>query len=195
MEIVTVPHLTLRQSAKEVKQFDKKFFKFLRQLSQTLHQQKEPQGVGLAAPQVAKTWRTFVAVIEAKKNQDVFFINPRLLNHSKETTLTLANGEELFEGCLSIPKIYGPVPRYSWVEVEYLTPDFTQKDAAGNPVLKKITEKFTDFDAKVIQHENDHLDGILFTDYSKKLHLPIFIDQKNSWVEIENREEILNYLG
>ena len=75
MEIITVPNPVLRQKAKEVSQFDKKFFQFLRELATTLHQQHEPEGVGLAAPQVNKSWQVFVAVIAAHGNKDVFFIN------------------------------------------------------------------------------------------------------------------------
>lgn len=198
MKIITAPHPTLRQKAKEVTVFDKKFFDFLRDLAQTLIEKEEPRGVGLAAPQVNKSWRVFAAVLGAK-NQDSdkprleFFINPKLTRLSEEKILGLSDGSERFEGCLSIPLLYGPVPRHQWLEIEYQS--LTDRDLRkSRPQIVSKSARFSDFDARVIQHEFDHIEGILFTDHILKNDLPVYIDQDGAWVEVKNKKEILNLL-
>jgi peptide deformylase len=191
MQIITVPHQTLRQEAKTVKKFDKKFFKFLKNLGKTLVEKEAPKGVGLAAPQVAKSIRVFAAIVG--KDQNVkFFVNPIFRKHSKKTILGLKNGEDRFEGCLSIPKLYGPVPRWEWVEIEYLTPSDKEKDEFGNPKMIKKVEKYEDFDARVLQHEYDHLDGILFTDRIKDANTSLYVEENGEWVEVKNRDEVID---
>lgn len=197
MKIITAPHPTLRQIAKEVTVFDKKFFKFLEELADTLIKKEQPKGVGLAAPQVNKSIRVFAAIL-GEKNQDSekpvveFFINPKITKHSEKKILGKADGSERFEGCLSVPIFYGPVPRYEWVEVEYQS--LTTLDLK-NPSQAKIKKnRFGDFDARVIQHEYDHLQGILFTDHILKNNLPAYIDEDGKWVEISNKKEILSLL-
>ena len=197
MKIITAPHPTLRQKAKELTVFDKKFFKFLRDLGDTLIKKENPKGVGLAAPQVNKSVRVFAAVL-GEKNQESdkpvieFFINPKIVKHSEETLLGLADGSERFEGCLSIPLLYGPVPRYKWIEMEYQSLEYSDLKKQNPPKTKKA--KFSDFDARVIQHEYDHLEGILFTDHILKNNLPVYIDEGDQWVEVKNKKEILNLL-
>jgi len=195
MKIITAPHPTLRLKAQEVKTFDRKFWQFLQDLEDTLVTQEAPKGVGLAAPQVNKSWQVFVAILAAKDNKSTFFINPRITAHSKDKILGLSNGEERFEGCLSVPKIYGPVPRYTWVEVEYLTFNPAKSKSGKILPLRKKKEKFTDFDARVIQHEYDHLNGVLFFDHSQKEALPLFVEKGDAWAEIENRAEVLAFFG
>lgn len=190
MKIITAPHPVLRQQAQEVTVFDKKFFQFLKDLEKTLLTEKEPQGVGLAAPQVNKSWQIFAAILSAKKQQTTFFVNPKITAHSAEKILGLMNGDERFEGCLSVPKIYGPIPRYNWIEIEYLTPDWKNLNSDKTVKVVKKTEKFTDFDARIIQHEYDHLKGILFLDHSQRENLPIFTEGDDSWLEIKNRDEV-----
>ncbi len=197
MKIITAPHPTLRQIAKEVTVFDKKFFKFLEDLAQTLIKKEHPKGVGLAAPQVNKSVRVFAAIL-GEKNQDSkkpvveFFINPKITKNSTNKILGAADGSERFEGCLSIPLLYGPVPRYEWVEIEYLSLNTLDLKKQTQPSLKKAL--FKDFDARVIQHEYDHLNGILFTDLILKNKLPVYIDEDGQWVEIKNKKEILSLL-
>lgn len=200
MKIITAPHQTLRQQAKEVSVFDKKFLRFLADLADTLLKKEKPSGVGLAAPQVNKSLRVFAAVL-GEKNQASskpsieFFINPKIIKHSEDKIMGLADGSERFEGCLSIPLLYGPVPRFSWVEVEYQS--LTDKDLLKNknsaiPVKKKV--KLEDFDARIFQHEFDHLNGILFTDRILANKLPIYVDEDGQWVEVKNSAEILGLL-
>ena len=198
MKIITAPHSTLRQKAKDITVFDKKFFVFLHQLADTLIKKEQPSGVGLAAPQVNKSIRVFAAILgtanqASQKPVIEFFINPVITKSSDKKILGLANGEDRFEGCLSVPLLYGPVPRYEWIEVEYQS--ITDQD-----VLNKVTElkhkkvRFQDFDARVIQHEYDHLEGILFTDHILKNNLSVYIEKNEKWVEVENKIEILSLL-
>lgn len=200
MKIISAPHPTLRQKAKEVEVFDKKFFIFLEKLADTLLKKEKPSGVGLAAPQVDKSLKVFAAVLgeanqESKKPRVEFFINPKITKHSQEKILGLIDGSERFEGCLSVPMLYGPVPRFTWVEVEYQS--LTQADLLRDKAQAKITKKrarFENFDARVIQHEYDHLEGILFTDHILQNKLPIYIEENGEWVEIKNSKSILELL-
>jgi len=105
-------------------------------------------GVGLAAPQVGAPLRIFIANIE---NKIFVFINPEVKN--------LSNNKIPFEeGCLSVPKIWGPVVRSKKLTVKAL-------DENGKPF--KIRAK--GLLARVIQHEMDHLNGALFIDKAEKL--------------------------
>ncbi len=110
-------------------------------------------GIGLAAPQVGKAIRLFI--IDASpleedepelKDFKRTFINPKITETSEEKT----RGEE---GCLSIPEIREDVARHTSLTIEYLDENFEKK-----------TEKLEGMAAVIIQHEYDHLDGILFTD-------------------------------
>jgi peptide deformylase len=203
MKVITAPHPTLRKVANPVTKFDKRLVKFVERLKKQLLLEKEPEGVGLAAPQVNKSWQIFILRhlgqnLDNQENQDqekekkpnnqldqlTAFINPKIIAHS--TKKTLLKGAKDFEGCLSIPKIYGPVPRWDWVEVEYQT--LNQKGE-----MEKRTEKYHDFLARVIQHEYDHLQGILFTDYLLDINLPAYIIENNQWVELEDREILASF--
>lgn len=110
----------------------------------------EKYGVGLAAPQVGKNIRLFLSEIEdtgkgGEKKIGVF-INP-------EIDISDFTQEIDAEGCLSIPKVWGKVARYKRIKVVYF-----------NREGERVVEKFDDFIARLIQHEADHLDGVLFTD-------------------------------
>lgn len=111
-------------------------------------------GVGIAAPQLNVSKRMFAVHIPGAEAEDEPFslvlINPRILSHSAKKTV-LEDGE----GCLSVDEVYeGYVPRYKRITLEYY-------DLNGN----KHKKRFKDFPAIVIQHELDHLNGILFYDH------------------------------
>ena len=114
---------------------------------------KEANGVGIAAPQVARSYRLFIMASRpslryphAPQMQPKAIINPRILSHSDRVVKD-------WEGCLSVPNIRGLVPRYREIEVEYTEINGEKKQ-----------EVLTDFIARIFQHELDHLDGILFID-------------------------------
>lgn len=122
---------------KEIKQL-------IKDMIDTMH---EANGVGLAAPQVARTERVCIAVIGGKITP---LINPVISAKSKETGLDQ-------EGCLSLPNVWLDIPRSVEITLTYL-------DLKG----KKQARKLKNFDARVVQHEVDHLEGILIVDYATK---------------------------
>ena len=187
MKIVTVPHPALRKEAKEVTTYDKKIQQVVKNLGQTLLTGSE-RGVGLSSPQIDTQWRIYVtkkvfalpkdasaAEKKAVQKDVAVFINPRITKTSKKHDLGKDETGTPLEGCLSIPGIYGPVPRFEWVEIEFERPE--------NDTL--VSDKLTlhDFSARLAQHEIDHLDGILFTDYTLEYNLPLY--QENEQDELE----------
>lgn len=166
MKIITIPHPTLRQKAQPVTVVDKKLKQFISELEETLLATTKPKGVGLAAPQVDRLRRIFALNLDRNGKAIRSVINPVITSHSEEVTLGPDPEEPYLEGCLSIPGIYGPVPRWQWVELEF--------QVIEDDRLVSKSEQFDDFAARVVQHEFDHLDGILFIDHSMKYNLPLY---------------------
>lgn len=186
MKIITVPHPTLRSVATPITTVDKKLVSFIKELEETLLDTHNPKGVGLAGPQVDKLKRIF-AINMAENNSDLrSLINPVIVKHSKKVTFGPYEEEPYLEGCLSIPGIYGPVPRWQTVTVEY--------DIIEDEKLVKVSEEFDDYAARVIQHELDHLDGILFTDYSLKHDLPVYKEKRGKKKMEELDKSLLQYV-
>jgi len=150
MQIITVPNPVLTQKAEKVTKFDNKLTNLIKNLKQALNTSTTP-GAGLACPQIGISKRIFVAKkfftdpTGKETSVDIIFINPEIISKSKNTNI-------MYEGCLSIPNTYGKVERAEKVTIKY-------QDENGE--YKKI--KAEGFFSTVIQHENDHLDGILFT--------------------------------
>jgi peptide deformylase len=122
----------------------------------------EYHGVGLAGPQVHEAVRIFVASLDAhdgETTEPLAIINP-------EITLVGSDIVEDWEGCLSIPDIRGRVPRPREIKVRAL-------DRAG----ERIELRAHDFPARIIQHETDHLDGILFFDRMASFESLTFLDE------------------
>ena len=121
----------------------------------------EYEGVGLAAPQVHEGIRIFVAGIEGDEGrmQVLPFVNPVVTPASEQTA-------DDWEGCLSIPDIRGRVPRFQAVRVAAL-------DRKGKPFELELEG----FAARVIQHEADHLDGVLFLDRMTGLESLTFLEE------------------
>lgn len=143
----------LREKAKPVKQMDDKFKALVRDMIYTMYQR---DGVGLAANQVGSTQRVFVIDMDWSKEDSepdpVVLINP---------VIESGEGEyEMEEGCISLPGIYAKVKRFNRIRYSYT-------DLDG----KQHSEEAEGYKAVVIQHENDHLNGILFTDRIGKLSL------------------------
>ncbi len=142
----------LRQKAKEVAQKEiggKKIKDILRRMEEILAESKE--GVALAAPQIGEPLQIFIA---KKLTPDVgfnVFINPQIKNFSKKKQIVP-------EGCLSVEGVYGAIKRAEKLTVEAY-------DEKG----KKFTRGASGLLAQIIQHEMDHLNGILFVDKAIKL--------------------------
>lgn len=169
--LTIVPNEILRLVCKPIV-WDKKTLETVTALQDTVMAQTNPQGVGLSAPQIGKNARLFVTWLSADPEADPtvsdlkVYGNPVLTAHSSDVTFGPDPDDPILEGCLSIPKIYGPVPRYEWIEIAFETME------DGKKVTKE--ERAEGFLARVIQHEFDHLEGKLFTDYSLKYDLPVY---------------------
>lgn len=164
MKIVHAPHPVLTIHAKPVAKIDGKVRTLVKGMTITLIAQKDPEGVGLAAPQVGVCIRLFI-IKKNKKAPLKVFINPIILKRAdiivpaNSTTPSLTELDQRdteeptkLEGCLSIPRIWGKVTRTKKLTLEYSTLD-----------AKTYTKDFSGFEATIIEHEMDHLDGILFT--------------------------------
>lgn len=144
MHIVQYPHPTLRHKSKPIKRVDAELRTALRQMFDLMY---AAGGVGLAANQVDLPLRMFVVNLEGRPDQgeELVFLNP---------VIRLPKGaEESEEGCLSLPDLYGPVVRPKQVT-------FSAYNLSGELVEARADGML----ARVVQHELDHLDGILFTD-------------------------------
>jgi len=160
MKIVLVPNRVLTSASLPIESIMPKFQKLIVDMIDTLNKQKNPEGVGLAAPQVGVSARLFI-IKPGKKSAITVCINPKYVQdpktniapiEAKKTAKKKKEEHSRLEGCLSIPKIWGSVDRQETVELVYL-------NAQG----KQIQKTFAGFEATIVQHEMDHLDGILFT--------------------------------
>ena len=149
LQILNAPHTTLSTKASFVKKVDSQILKLIGDMTKSLEAASDPVGVGLAAPQVGKSLQLFIAKPNLKSKIFVF-INPKIITH---LPIKKAREERVrkLEGCLSLKDIWGEVERYPEIAVKYL-------DEKAN----LHNRKFTGFMATVIQHEMDHLEGVLF---------------------------------
>ncbi|MEE1038241.1 MAG: peptide deformylase [Eubacterium sp.] len=130
----------LARKCREVTEINDRIITLLDDMIDTMH---HDMGVGIAAPQVGVARR--ICIIEPYEDMMVELINPEILE---------SEGEQLsVEGCLSVPGLIGDVVRPERVVVKYL-----------NREGEEIIEEFVDFEAIVVSHEMDHLDGILYVD-------------------------------
>ena len=137
----------MRGKTKEVHKFSKKIQTLISDLLDTMYANN---GVGLAAPQIGEEYRVFV--IDTSMNDEplnpIVFVNPKIIKKDGAVACQ--------EGCLSFPKVYTEVKRYRNVTVKAY-------DRHGKPFV--LEAKDGSLLARAIQHENDHLDGILFIDH------------------------------
>lgn len=148
LEIITEPNPVLHEVCDPVAVFDATLSQTIEDMRQTMHAKK---GMGLAAPQVGLKKRLIIVEYTAKNEDDesipfIALVNPRLTWTSPEK-VTLA------EGCLSLPGLEGEVARPRRVRVK-------AQDATGQKIELRASGLF----ARILQHEIDHLDGILYPD-------------------------------
>ena len=161
MDIVHYPHPALRWKSRPVTEINADLRAIVRRMFELMYEHK---GIGLAANQVGLPLRLFVINLTgevSEKDEEIVFINPEIIRRKGTET-----GEE---GCLSLPKLYGDVRRAEKIVVEAF-------DLEGQGFEVSVDE----LAARAIQHESDHLDGILFpdrmTDTAKKELLPAMSD-------------------
>ena len=148
--ILTEPNKKLRQVSLPVKKVGKEEQNIMNDMLETMYDAK---GIGLAAIQIDIPKKIIVLDISKNENEKkpMFFVNPLIIN--KDSNLTTYE-----EGCLSVPDQFAEIDRPSKCEVEYLDYDGNKKLLKANGLL-----------ATCIQHEMDHLEGVLFIDYLSKL--------------------------
>jgi peptide deformylase len=166
LKVAHMGHPVLRARAREVDRAELKHASMQKLIDDMMDTMHEYHGVGLAAPQIHEGLRIFVAAIEpqheeplAPGDEPMVFVNPVITPVGNEMV-------EDWEGCLSIPDIRGRVPRARAIKVSAL-------DRNGGKI--EITSH--DFPARVIQHETDHLDGVLFFDRMRTFTSLTFLDE------------------
>lgn len=145
LQIVPHPHPALRRKSRELVRIDAELRDIVQQMFLLMY---AARGVGLAANQVGLPYRLFVinpAGDPEQKDEELVFINPRITRKK--------GSEDDEEGCLSLPEIHGTVTRATELVIDAF-------DIAG----RQFELQLEDFPARIIQHENDHLDGVLFID-------------------------------
>ena len=147
--IVAYGHPVLKKQAEDIVEGEIDVKQLADDMFETM---RGAQGIGLAAPQIGKSLRMFIADASPLEDEEIgdwkqVFINPEILDES---------GEEwpFEEGCLSIPNIREDVMRNAKLKINYFDENWVEH-----------TEEFDGMQARIIQHEYDHIEGILFTDH------------------------------
>ena len=184
LPIVAYGDPILKQRAKEISSSSKDLEILLKNMWETMY---AANGVGLAAPQVGKSLRLFIvdgspfsveaSLTEDEKNElkgfKKVFINPKILQKSDDL-------KNFNEGCLSIPDVRGDVTRPTTIKIKY-----------QNQYFKEITEHISGLPSRIVQHEYDHLEGILFTDKLSALKKKLL---KNKLLKISRGNINVDYL-
>lgn len=148
LEILEVPNPVLKKKATPVATIDDRITSLMNDMLETMY---EAPGIGLAAPQIGVLERIVVIDTSDEKDQPLKLVNPEITWLSEETEIAE-------EGCLSLPKQFADVKRPSRVRIRYLDEQGAQQESEADGLL-----------GRCIQHELDHLDGILFTDHLSSL--------------------------
>lgn len=167
-------HPVLRARARAIEKSELRSAPIQKLIDDMLDTMREYHGVGLAAPQIHEGLRIFVAQLDMGEDEEtpraepVAIINPEITPIGTEVV-------EDWEGCLSIPDIRGRVPRAREIRVRAL-------DRHGD----RLELRADDYPARVIQHETDHLDGVLFFDRMKSFESLTFLDEYSRyWIKDE----------
>ena len=165
--ILTEPNKVLRQISLTVKKVGEEEKKLMNDMLETMYDAK---GIGLAAIQIGIPKRIIVMDIskDDEKSNPMYFVNPIIKNRN-------SNLSKYLEGCLSLPDQFAEVDRPSTCEVEYLNYNGKKKILKADGLL-----------ATCIQHEMDHLEGILFIDHLSKLKKSMIIKKLS---KIKNKED------
>lgn len=164
-KIIEYPEPLLRLKARKVKHFDDELKILIEDMAETMW---DAPGIGLAAPQVAQSVRVIVVDISepGEEKKYMALVNPEIVEHE---------GRQLDEeGCLSVPDLTAQVERYKIVTVNYQAEDGTEKQLMAD-------ERF----AVVLQHEIDHLNGILFIDHLTPLKRNLYKKKRKKMLAME----------
>jgi peptide deformylase len=170
-KVARMGHPVLRAKARALDRAELKSAPVQKLIDDLIETMVEYHGVGLAAPQVHEGLRVFVASLDSneegeERQEPIAIVNPEITTVGSEIV-------EDWEGCLSIPDIRGRVPRAKAIKVRAF-------DRHG----ERIELHAHDFAARVIQHETDHLDGVLFFDRMRSFESLTFLDEYSRyWVK------------
>lgn len=169
LKIIEYPDTLLREKSQPVEQVDSAVAELLRQMLQKMY---DTHGVGLAAPQVGILKRLVVIDVGSKEGQEkpLLMVNPEIVEKSEEI-------KKASEGCLSVPNQYAPVERFASVTVSYLDENGVRQEISADGLL-----------AVALQHEIDHLNGILFIDYLSPLRRKMVINRLNKNRRLKGKE-------
>ena len=172
LKVARMGHPVLRARAQAIDPNDIKSARIQQLIDDMLETMNEYHGVGLAAPQVHESLRLFVAGFASKSRdrEDDDSHVPLMVLINPEITPLTAEVVEDWEGCLSIPEIRGRVPRHKEIEVKAY-------DRRG----KRISILARGVSARVIQHESDHLDGVLFFDRMRSFETLTYLEEFNRY--------------
>ncbi|QDT15925.1 peptide deformylase [Alienimonas californiensis] len=175
LKIVPHPHPALRRKAQPVTEINAALRRHVSEMFELMYAH---EGIGLAATQVARPWRLFVANPTGdaeEKDQEQVFINPEIVRRTGSETAE--------EGCLSLPQLFGDVRRAQRIVVEAF-------DLNG----KLFAMDLEDLPARVVLHEFDHLDGVMFPDRmtpaEKAKAAPKLADFEHAWTKAQKNGEI-----
>lgn len=170
LKVYEYPHSVLKKKAAKVEKVDNDLRRLLDDMLETMY---DAVGVGLAAPQVGESIRALVIDYEQEEDDNGkrisgnprYFVNPEIIWHSDEKVC----GEE---GCLSVPGQRAEVERFEKIRVRYLDYDGKEQEILAD-----------DFLAIVLQHEMDHLDGILYIDRISRLKRNMLLKKLSKYRE------------
>ena len=170
-KILVEPNKLLRQVSRPIKEVNKEIQLLMDDMLETMY---SANGIGLAAIQIGVPKNLIVIdlMTKEKKKNPMFFVNPKIVKKSTKMS-------KYDEGCLSIPNLFAEVQRPSECEVEYLDYEGRKKILKASGLL-----------ATCIQHEIDHLKGILFIDYLSKLKRDIIL-KKLSKQKLEQKRLVI----
>lgn len=167
-KIVKYPDPVLRKTTEKITAFDENLARLAEDMAETMY---DAPGVGLAAPQIGQSLKLIVVDITAKKEDELQIgerqfmplVNPEIIAHE---------GTQLDEeGCLSIPELTSTVERFKKITVSF-------QDLQGQPRELTTENRF----AVVLQHEIDHLNGILFLDHLSPLKRTLYKKKVKKWL-------------
>lgn len=166
MSIITIyqyPDPVLRKETEKISVFDEKLTMLVDDMVETMY---DAPGVGLAAPQIGQSLKLIVVDVSESKDgpkQHMVLVNPEITEHE---------GQQIDEeGCLSVPELTANVKRYKKITVSY-------QDLQGATQELSTEERF----AVVLQHEIDHLNGILFVDHLSSLKRSLYKKKVKKWL-------------
>jgi peptide deformylase len=176
LKVARMGHPVLRAKARPIERGDLKGTVVQKLIDDMIETMVEYHGVGLAAPQVHEGVRLFVASLDSGDDADkavepIAIVNPEITVIGDETV-------DGWEGCLSIPDIRGRVPRAREIKLRAL-------DRRGD----RLELRLHDYPARVVLHETDHLDGILFFDRMRSFESLAFLDEYARYSVKDSEEE------